>query len=265
MFYGNSFIFDGVASEMFNLYLGQIGDSGESMTSGSDVSLTTQKIYRRPTPFIYGAEQTPVLSFPLSVYVPGEMVAPHYSAIAGWLWGQSKYKILRICQEDIQEVYFNVFLTAPEITRVGNIIRAFRTTVVCDSPWGYKEAQRYTSPTYSGQVMSDEFTFYNDSDNSAYTYPRELKIIANAYGGTVTITNITDSNRVFTLTDLLPNEIITINCDLQIMTSDLVTYPLYKFTTKNWLRLVRGGNSLSVSGNISNFYITTYPTPVKIG
>jgi len=263
MFYGNSFIYDDIPSEFFNLYIGGIGDEGESTTNGSDVSLLTQKIFRRPAPFLYGAEQAPTLSFPLSAYVPGQADAPQYSTVSAWLFGQQNYKVLRICQEDMQEVYFNCFLTTPEVVRVGNIIRAFTATVTCDAPWGYKEPKSYSYGTYSGYSTTDTIEFYNESGNSGYTYPPSLIITANAFGGSVTITNITDNNRQFVFT-LSPYEVITLDNNLQTVTSTVETYPLGNFN-KHWLRFLRGNNILSITGNITSISITTSPIEVKIG
>jgi len=262
-FYGNSYIFDGVPSEFYNLYLGQIGGEGESTMSGSDVSLLTQKVFRRPTPYLMGAEQTPVLTFPLSAYVPGELSAPDYSAIAGWLFGQQTYKVLRICQEDMQDVYFNAFFTTPEIIRIGNIIRAFTTTVVCDSVWGYREPKTYTYNNYAGYSTSDTIEFYNESANSAYTFPPSLVITANVFGGSVTITNVTDNNRQF-IYSLDSNESVTFDNDLQTIISTTKTYPLSSFN-KHWLRFLKGYNLLMFSGNIKSVGITTAPIEVKIG
>jgi len=261
-FYANSFIFDDIPSEFFNLYLGELNGSGESTTSGSnDVSLLTKKLFRRPMPLFFGAEQTPVLQFPLSAYVPGEADAPDYSAVAAWLWGQQNYKVLRICQADMQQVYFNCFLTSPEIVRVGNILRAFTTTVVCDAPWGWKTPSVYTD-TYTGYSALETIAYYNESANSFYTYPTELVITANAFGGSISIINQTDSNRQFLLT-LSANEVVTMNCDLQIISSSTESYPLSRFN-KKWLRFVHGLNTLTVSGNISAISITS-PIAVKVG
>ena len=71
MFLARTFIFDDIPSETYNLELGELGNSGEATTSGSNnVELLTKKLFRRPVPLYYGAEQTPVLQFPLSAYSP---------------------------------------------------------------------------------------------------------------------------------------------------------------------------------------------------
>jgi len=261
-FYGRTFIYNGIPSEFFNCYIGDFGGEGESRTTGSNnVELLTQKLFRRPAPLLFGAEQTPVLTFPLSAYFQTELTAAEYSGVAGWLFGQQEYKPLRICQNDMEDTYFNCFLTEPDILRIGNMIQGFTTTVVCDAPWGWREPKKY-SYTYRGATASGTIIFFNESANSFYTYPTELMITANRFGGSVTITNVTDNNRQFYIT-LSPYEIITMNCDLQFISSSIVTYPLENFN-KNWLRFLKGRNDLTVLGNISAISITS-PIAVKVG
>jgi len=261
-FYATNFIFDDIPSEFYNLRLGVFNSAGEDISAGSDdVNLLTQKLYRRPIPLFWGAEQTPVLTFPLSVYSTSEITAQNYSDIAGWLFGQQNYKELRVCQNDMADVYFNCFLTAPQIVREGNIIRGFTTTAICDSPWGWKESKHYTYTYNTNYYTTDNIAFLNESANSFYTFPTEVKITANLYGGSVTITNTSDGSRQSVLT-VLPNEVITINSDLQTISSDLITYPLYNFNL-NFPRFIRGTNNLVITGNIYQLEITT-PVAVKI-
>jgi phage-related protein len=260
-FYAKSFIFDNIPSEFYNAYIGSFDGAGDSRSSGSNnVDLLTQKLFRRPSPLFYGAEQIPVLQFSLSCYFQKEIMADEYTEIASWLFGQQQYKELRICQEDMQETYFNAFFTSPEIVRMGNKIQGFTATVICDSPWGWKPPKSYEY-NFSGVNVSSNITFLNESDNAFYTYPTSLVITTNAFGGSISITNVTDLNRVF-YTTLLPYEVLTLNCDLQFMSSTLAIYPLGTFN-KNWLRFVSGKNNLSVVGNILNIQIES-PIAVKV-
>jgi phage-related protein len=170
MFYGKTFIFDGQPSEFYNLYLGELNGSGEGTTTAQDVTLLTQKVYRRPVPLLYGAEQTPVLSFPLSFYSPDEITAESLSEISGWLFSQQNYKVLRICQNDMSDIYFNCFLTAPQITRVGNIIQAISCTVMCysRSKKGEKIPSCLRSPVPSNR-RTNSFHICHQHDFERYT------------------------------------------------------------------------------------------------
>jgi phage-related protein len=262
-FYAKNFTFDDIPSEFYNLYLGEYNGSGEAITAASsDVSLLTQKLFRKPVPLFWGAESTPVLSFPVSVYCPGELTADEFSNVSAWLFGQMNYKELRICQNDMQEVYFNCFLTSPQIVREGNLIRGMTFTVVCDAPWGWKQSKTYTYGTYGGYTINETVYLLNESANNGYTYPSSLIVTGNIFGGTATITNVSDASRQFIYT-LSPSEVVTIDCENQIMTSTLVTYPIASFNL-NFLRLIRGYNQLQFTGNITSVSITS-PVAVKIG
>jgi phage-related protein len=263
MFYAKNFIFDNVPSEFYNLYIGEFGGEGESTTAASsDVSLLTQKLFRRPVPFFWGAEQLPVLQFSLSIYSPIEINAPDYSLISSWLFGQQNYKQLRICQNDMMDIYFNCFLTNPQVMRIGNIIRGFTMNVVCDSPFAWKNSKTITY-YYGDYLTNTSINFYNESANNFYTFPASLIVASNIYGGTIQIQNDNDNNRLFAYT-AVANELITFNCDTQTISSNLMSYALPGFNL-NWLRLVRGTNNLALVGNINYITIQTGPIAVKVG
>jgi phage-related protein len=266
-FYARSIIFDDIPSEMYNLYLGEFSgvttDSENTLSQGSsDVTLLTEKLFRRPTPLFYGAEQTPVLSFPLTLYSPNEITAQDYSLISKWLFGSMNYKVLRICQNDMMDMYFNCFLTAPQIVRTGNIIYGVTFTVVCDSPWAWKEPDTYYFDYSASETYAyDNFSIYNASANNFYTYPY-IEMSANTFGGSLSIINLTDDSREFLLT-ISPNEDIEMDCDIQEISSTITTYPLSNFNN-NWLRFLPGFNHLLVTGNINYLYIRS-PVAAKIG
>ena len=262
-FYADTIIFDSIPSEFYNLFLGEINGAGEASTATSqDISLLTQKLYRRPIPLFWGSEQTPVLTFPLSLYSPDEIMAPMFSKISQWLFGAMNYKRLIICQPDMQNIFFQCFLTAPQIVRTGNLITGTTCTVVCNAPWGWTDSWTYSYDyTDIEFLVSDSVIIDNESANNFYTYPT-VTATANIFGGYLDIINTSDANRDFHIT-LSPYEIITIDCDNQIITSSIENYPIQNFN-KNWLRFIPGFNYLTVTGMISSLEITN-PQPVKIG
>jgi hypothetical protein len=265
-FYANSITYAGIPSEFFNLYLGGFNDSGDSSTAtSSDIVPLTQKLFRRPVPIFWGSEQTPVLQFPMSLYSPEEITAPNFSKISQWLFGQMNCQELRICQPDMMETFFRCFLTAPQIVRTGNIITGTTFTVTCDSPWGYLQpvTLEYDYSANDGYIISDDIVLFNNTANNFYTYPTELIITANIFGGNISIINSSDNDREFSMS-LSANEIVTINCDTQVITSDVTTYPIANLTNKKFLRLLPGYNYLTLLGNISNLSIT-FPIATKIG
>ncbi len=139
-YYASNFMFDDIPSERFGLIIVS-DDSGESSTNASNnVNLITQEIFRRPKPYFYGVQQTPVLEFPIKFMTTEyEITASDSSIIQQWLFGQMNYKELRILQPDMQDIYYMCFLTDPQIIRIGNIVRGYSCTVKCDSPFAYGE------------------------------------------------------------------------------------------------------------------------------
>ena len=269
-FYARSFIYDGIPCEQYSLYIGDLASttpgSGEIFTPGSsDISPLLQKIFRRPTPYLYGVDQTPSLTFVLSTYaMNGTISADEYSLIAKWLFGRQAYAKLIICQNDMIPIFFNALMTTPQIIRVGNQITGFTTNVLCDSPWGWKQPKTYEYDYSStNYIASDTIYLNNESANTFYTYPTSLIITANIFGGSLTLTNVTDNNRLFGIS-LSPNEVVTINCDTQVVTSSIETYPINNITDKNFLRLLPGLNTINILGNISSLSMTV-PCAVKVG
>ena len=79
-FYGVNFIYDGIPASEYGLRISSLSEQGESV--GASVELITQDIYRRPTVYLLGVKQTPVLSIPISVTVKDELTASQSSVIS---------------------------------------------------------------------------------------------------------------------------------------------------------------------------------------
>ena len=263
-FYAISYQYNGVPSETYNLKISGIESSGESSSMGSTpMDIITQKIFRRPTPYLLGVTPSEVLTFDIEVTSPDEIDAETYQLIQKWMFSSRKYHPLLIFQPDMASVYFNCIFNNPKTIRIGNVIIGFTATVVCDSPFAYEWEKdinyTYTSPTVNSNVL-----FYNSSDdNEAYIYPKFI-ITMNNFGGFVSITNSDDSGRVFSFTGLSPSEIITMNNDLQTISSSTGLRRLSNFN-KNFMRLVPGKNNLNIQGNIANIKMTTQFLAKKIG
>lgn len=259
-FWGRNFVFDSIPSETYSMIISS-NDGGEGNTNGSlSVNIKTQEIFRRPVPYFYGVQQSPVLEFPVSITTTEmELTEEDASLVQKWLFGKQGYKKLQIVQTDMEDFYFNCFLIDPQIRRVGNIIRGFDCTVKCDSPfaWGYPVSTTlYTS--------TNAQTIYNKSDNLFYTYPT-LTIKMLGSGGSFYISNNTDGGgtRFLSIFSLFLGETLTINNDLQIITSSTGLNRLANVAPPvNFFRLLPGVNSISVSTAINNTVTISY-SPAK--
>lgn len=263
-FYGKAFIYDSIPSDTYGLFIQDIDAQAINRTMGStEMEIYEDRTYRRATPYFYGATPSKKLSFSMSAFSENELTAEDFQRVQAWLFSSRAYKKLQIVQYDMQSVYFNCILNKPEIVRVGNKIHGFSCLVDCDSPFAYKFPKTITYTYTDSSVVASE-TFYNASDDKgAYLNPK-LVITMNAFGGDISITNVTDSSRVFSFTSLSAGEVLTVDNSLQTILSSTGNKRIGNFN-KNYLRLVPGVNHLNISGNVSSISMTTQFIAKKIG
>jgi len=252
-FTGKRFVFDGISSTQYNLVVGNKSGGDIEIDSGSNVTIYEEEIYGKSKPYFYGATPSGKLSFSLLAFSPEPISARKSSRLMSWLFGQKEYKVFQIVQGDMKSVYFNAFLQSPKTWRVGNQVMGYTFDVVCDSPYAYEFPKTFERNYTSGDI-TDNFEFYNDSDNIAFLYPN-LILEMDDFGGDISIVNASDDNRELSFTGLSANEIITINNNLGIITSSVDLKRMSNFN-KKFFRLVPSVNELTISGNIHNFTMT---------
>ena len=265
-FHAFDFIYDDVPSQRFDLKIINFEDGGLFQGVGSsNVEIYTQRVLRKAKPYYLGRSQQPVLEFPLTFGTDSEISALDRDLISRWLFGRDGYKKLYILQDDLNGAYFNCFLTNPTPLYIGNMNFAFQCNVVCDSPFAYSFLN-ITSGSYTG-TTSATIEIYNNSSEEEYLYP-EISFKLNTLGSSFSLTNTTDSNRVFGFglssgSPLIPSEEIYVNNDLQIITSSTGLRRVSHFN-KNWLRLLPKLNTLTLSASLSWLTIY-YRNKIKIG
>ena len=263
-FYGNSFIFNSVPSELYGLFIRNIDASGINSSMGSSsMEIMEKKIFRRSSPYLLGMTAGPKLTFEFSAFAEEELDADQFSLVQKWLFSPRQYCRFAIDQIDMQSVYFNAIFNDPKIERVGNLIQGFSSTVECDSPFAYAYPQT-TTYTYTASSVDSTEIYYNGSDDTgAYLTPK-LIITMNDFNGDISIINVEDNNRLFEFTSLLADEVLTINCGLQTISSSTGLKRLSHFN-KNFLRLVPGKNTLQISGNVASISMENTWIVKKIG
>ncbi len=261
-FYASNFVYDSKVSSDYGLTISTIGASPDHR--GANVELSTESLYRRSKVYLMGVQETPVLSLPVTITVAEELSATESSDVSKWLFGQNNYKKLQILQPDMQYVSYNCIFTSPSVIRVGNIIRGYNATIVCDSPFAWEQPVQttyYYGPKYYN--INEVVTYNNTSDSANYTYPI-VEVTANRFGGSFSVINLTDHNRKFSFTGLLPDETLMIDNDLQIIQSTQSHLNrIEDFDGYQWFRLAPKLNRLHLMGSIDKFRIVTQ-TPKKI-
>lgn len=252
-FWGSSFIFDDVQSEVYDLRLFDFEPSNpSSIGEGGDALINEQWLYRREVPYFYGRYYESPLEFDFTVgsFSPIDGATRH--AISAWLLGRSNYLPLRIVQDDIVDITFNVIFTISPRLYVGNLNYALSLHARCDRPWGLYYPPTFVR-TYTINPVSDTANYYNMSTYGGYNKPITT-FTMNSAGGTCTIVNQTDNNRTFTFTGLSPYETMTVDNDKGTIVSSASALRMTNFN-KNFFRLIQGSNDLTISGNISSLYI----------
>jgi len=258
-FHGQNFIFDSVPSENYGIVITSGSDNSQEPVA--DINPTTARIYRRNKSFLYGVTPDPTLQFSINLNsITGEIDSVSFGLISEWLFGQQTYKKLQILQDDMSDVYFNCFFLKPEIVRYGNIITGLRASVTCDSPFAYT-FPRTSTYTYATEPNESQILFDNLSHDSYYLFPK-VSFTMTSSGGDVTLETV-EEGRTFTFEGLAANETITVDNDLQIITSSLGLLRLSKFN-KNFLRFIKGRNTIKVTGDITNLSFE-YSFARKIG
>jgi len=263
-FFARSFTFGGSSCEYFgNFRIFDFNLSGNKTSSlGSEVDIHQSWVYRRPKAYYHGRSLNTPLEFDITFGSETYIPASFRNIIDDWLFAKMGYLPLQIIQDDLNDCYFNVILTKGEATYIGNLQYGFTAHAVCDAPWAWGFPQTIAKTYSGGGITNEAFVFNNLSANADYLYPT-LAFTLNGVGNGVTITNYTDSSRAFIFTGLSPLETMTVNNELQLMTSSTGLYRLSKFNN-NWLRFVPKYNSLRIVGGLSS-YTLTYQFAKKVG
>ena len=235
---GMTFVFDNVPSEMFGLFIGSFGKNGQTTSSaGSDVTLVTDTVNTRVSPYFYGVKQDTVLTFPMTVVSETPLDRHMVGAIERWLFGQSVYKRLQIMRCDMLDMYFNCFLTSPSNIKVNGETYGFSFTVTCDAPWGW-----------SGELVTEKRTLFgvntvtvvNQSEDNGFTNP-VITLKSSADGQDIEVKNLDDNREAMRFSNVRNGEIITVDNDTKIVTSDIGLNVFDRFNG-NFIRLCIGRN-----------------------
>jgi len=254
MFWGKSFIWDGIPSETYNLGIVNFDTGKINSPAGSDIEIFTKSVYRKPKTYLFGVSQTPVLQFSLTIGSPDYIDGTTRNLIEQYLFGHTTFKILQIFESDLQDIYFNCLITKGVGSYVGNLNIGYECDIVCDSPWAYEFPKTITK-TYANDIITDEdYTYYNTSANNDYTYAL-VDFTLNNIGDSFTLTNESDNDRQYIFTGLSNGENIYTDNDRQILTSDTGLRRMTNFN-KHWFRLVPGANNLNINGGLSEFILT---------
>lgn len=264
-FWGNQFVFDGIPCSEFGLMLYTFGSDGQEDVDFKNGEIIEDRIAGRYDALMYGVKQNEALEFTLvfganmeSVDAMSHINRYEIENIAAWLTGHQQRKWLEIMQDDMVMFRYKCVISELRLITYGDMPWAFSCKVSCDSPFAYT----YPEETVYTVSESETVKFFNRSSYNGYYCPK-LEITMNG-GDSFSIVNASDGEREMKFEDLPASQSLTIYIDNQnkVITNsqDLNLYPYFNM---KFLRLVRGDNDLTITGNAEVKFICEFP--VNIG
>lgn len=239
MFNATYFHYDGQWSGAYGL---QIVDFDNNAVKETDVFSPTLFLQKAPGSlrfFHSGVEYDSAPTCEFSVLSEQELNGVIRSKIMAWLIGRNEFKPLSFDSDDnVGFTYWCVFTSVKTIW-VNGRCHGLRLTAQFDSPFA-----RGNPTIISVEAGTHQVVLRNNSDLvDRYTYP-----IVEFTGGGVDIVNLTDdTNRHFTFSGFNGVEVVTVDNEARCITSTMGGEKLTNFTSKNWLRLRPGNNTLQIT------------------
>lgn len=235
---------------------------GSDGNAGSEATVIQKQIYRRSRPYYYGRSTYTNLEFDITIGSGDPISAIDRAYVEKWLIGRMGYLPLQIVQSDMTIITFYVIFDKAVNKYIGNIGRGITLHAYCRDPWAW-EPEIELINNYTAVVATDTINIMNNSDDSDYLKPRVIAYF-NGTGGYLSIINETDAYREFRFDGLDAYEQLTVDNSKEIISSDTGLLRMPCFTSKKFLRLLPGMNTLTLEGNIYKLYIY-YQFARKVG
>lgn len=259
------FIFDGIKSEDMGLQIMRIDHSGFVETPYiSGANIHESALRKRINPYFYGVTREN-LEFTVQFVLvdkhgqPKEWSPQERYKIAKWLIHDT-YKEF-ISSDDLGKRYKVLAVSNTDLNLIngqGYIEVNFR----CNSPYAFSPiyinnfnlSENSTTQTIVLENMSNVVKFYNPLI--------EIELVNNATS--FQLKNLSNGGKIMKFEFLLPNEIISIDCQNRIIKSNIPdSNPFAKFNVgmnyRYWMDLVFGMNQIEVAGNIKLVVKSEFP------
>ena len=262
-FYGCEFSFDGRSSHEFGLTMYNFGNyrQNDTFSFPSAGKIIEDRPEGRTAPLIYGKDRNEPMEFVLifgpkeESWLSGFPDRWDVERIAAWLTEPQNYRWLEIDQADTQDVRFRCLISQLESISLEMHPFAFRCKVVCDGPYAYSYPETYVVQLTGGEKR---VLLKNTSACEEFYYP---SMVIETNGGTeFSIVNHSIGGEELAFTDL-PASIfrIFIDGENEVITTDLDVLNPYEKFNLHFLRLQRGDNILSLTGNGNVQFICEFP------
>lgn len=261
-FWGNSFTFDNISSERYNLKI--TTPKSDETINISEYKSDLIKTPRRTKFYATKQRIDEPLTLAVSIYSETPLTRNQIDQIERWLFRtDGQFRKLRINQEDMRGYYYNCRLENMEVETFGNLPYQVNCILRCDSQYAWQNQQTRAYSIATTPYLA-KFVNISSEDLMSPTYI----IKCNSANGTIKIVNNQYADaRLNTMEfmGLQNGEILSLDTEYGIITSNLRTNGLLDlFVYPNFMKLPRGANEFTITGNISEFKLV-YENARKFG
>lgn len=246
MFDTYEFIFAGIPSSMYGLYVCDFGSTKHTdVAFGNKAEIIETRIPGRIRPIHSGVNyNSSPLSFKLIFGSDRPLDRWELQEISMWLTGHQQYQWLSIEQPDLKHVQYHCLVKELSPISIGWTPYAFEAEIQCDCPYAYGYP---FEKTYSVNGTTS-LRFFNGSTIQEPWKPNMVLKPNNCTS--FTIKNLTDSGREFSLSRFPASDadifIDNENCVLEERSTGIDLYDGFNDT---WMRFVPGDNMLEITGS----------------
>ena len=263
-YYGKAFVFDGVPCETYDLMMYDVGNQDEDIKLSSVSAIEDEVIAGKWRPYFYGTKPGEKLEFDITFGVNTRRIDNgkyldrwELADVATWLTGHQEYKWLYIDSPDSRMYGYRCIITDLKVTVYGSVPWAMTAHVTCDSPYAYLESKDITYNISGTRTIN----IYNESSLNGFYYP-QVSFIRSS-GSSFSVRNVSDNNKGPVITNI-PGSVGLINIDNEhLVVSNDQDLNLYEGFNFQFLRLLRGRNTLTVTGN--GRFTMTCEYPINVG
>ena len=252
---GFRFIYANQSSDEFGVFKGSIGGFNTDSNDESS-NLITSKTMFQDRWSLHGIEKSEPLQFKLMIAKQDGtyFTASEERAIKKWLCKKRRHW-LYIDQEDLVDVCYYCILINPQKTSVGLMSAGISFDVICDTNHAWSGLRKQRKSSSSGTFR---FIFNSDFDEEILS---PILSITPSVNGNITIKNKT-SNEEISIKNCLSTEVITIDCDNEMIKSSNNRVMLDSWN-KKFIHFIEGQNIVEMTGSF--VLDMEYRLPIRVG
>lgn len=232
--------------------------SMETINNSGETSLETVKAGNSPAFHITKQDYVSPLSFTMQIINEDatDIDSVKEREITKSLCKRGVYNDFIIDDDRYWDLVLKANISNPKIIKIGKVY-GMEFTVTCKYPYAHS---RIIKKTFNITTPNQHIRLYVNHDDDDYIYP-DISLTSNTTG-TLCVSNSNDS-KIFTISNVSIGENIIINGSIPLISTSIISHPIWQNFNKNWLRLVDGVNILTV--NIPCTLTLSYQEARKVG